>query len=375
MSRLAHAFRPSLETLEDRFLLAACHVGRLADLNAGNDLGNGHARGTLRYCINFANNNPGPDTIDFKVTGTIQLTSNLSSLTSDITITGPGADMLAVSGLGKYGLVGPIVYIDTGATVAISGLTITKGYNEIGPGGILNYGTLILTDSTVAQNYNYFGGGGQGGGIRNSGNMTISGSTVSGNECYPLNDCSGGGIFNNTTGVMQIQNSTISGNTAFDSGRGAGIYNKGSLDIRFSTITNNTTVCCSASGIYNTGGLYLYNTIVAGNNGGPQMTGGYSGSPNLIGGDPKLGILQYNGGHTQTHKVLQMSPALDAGNNSGAPPWDQRGEGYPRIVNGTIDIGAFEAQGTEAPTPPTRLAVLLTADFGDEEPVCFIASE
>ncbi len=29
---------PRLEPLEDRFLLAACHVGRLGDLNAGNDL-------------------------------------------------------------------------------------------------------------------------------------------------------------------------------------------------------------------------------------------------------------------------------------------------------------------------------------------------
>src|SRR5262245_54444274 len=94
------ACRLSLEPLEGRFLLTACHVTRLADLPGGFDLGNGHARGSLRYCINLANNNPGPDTIDFKVTGTIQLTSKLPTLTSDITITGPGADLLIVKGKG-----------------------------------------------------------------------------------------------------------------------------------------------------------------------------------------------------------------------------------------------------------------------------------
>jgi hypothetical protein len=33
------------------------------------------------------------------------------------------------------------------------------------------------------------------------------------------------------------------------------------------------------------------------------------------------------------------------GANAGTPDWDQRGPGYPRIVNGIIDIGAFEYQG------------------------------
>jgi hypothetical protein len=42
---------------------------------------------------------------------------------------------------------------------------------------------------------------------------------------------------------------------------------------------------------------------------------------------------------------LPGSPAIDAGNNAYATDWDQRGPGYPRIVNGIIDIGAFEYQG------------------------------
>jgi hypothetical protein len=42
---------------------------------------------------------------------------------------------------------------------------------------------------------------------------------------------------------------------------------------------------------------------------------------------------------------LSGSPAIDAGNNAYATDWDQRGDGFPRIVNGIIDIGALEYQG------------------------------
>jgi hypothetical protein len=60
--------------------------------------------------------------------------------------------------------------------------------------------------------------------------------------------------------------------------------------------------------------------------------------------DPKLGPLQDNGGPTQTMALLPGSPAIDAGDNTDAPLFDQRGPGFPRIVNGIIDIGAFEVQ-------------------------------
>src|SRR5439155_18199838 len=60
--------------------------------------------------------------------------------------------------------------------------------------------------------------------------------------------------------------------------------------------------------------------------------------------DPKLGPLQNNGGPTLTMALLPGSPAIDAGDNTNAPPYDQRGPGFPRIVNGKIDIGAFEVQ-------------------------------
>src|SRR5687768_499505 len=77
-----------LERLEDRQLLSTCHVTRLADTGGG--LG---FRGDLRYCINMVNDNPGPDTIDFRVMGKINLTAGLPKLNSDIDIQGPGREL------------------------------------------------------------------------------------------------------------------------------------------------------------------------------------------------------------------------------------------------------------------------------------------
>ena len=42
--------------------------------------------------------------------------------------------------------------------------------------------------------------------------------------------------------------------------------------------------------------------------------------------------------------LLPGSPALYAGDTTNAPAYDQRGSGFPRLVNGYIDIGAFEVQ-------------------------------
>lgn len=57
-----------------------------------------------------------------------------------------------------------------------------------------------------------------------------------------------------------------------------------------------------------------------------------------------LGTLTNNGGPTQTVALLSGSPAIDSGSNAyvAAGETDQRG--LPRIVNGTVDIGTFEAQ-------------------------------
>ena len=58
--------------------------------------------------------------------------------------------------------------------------------------------------------------------------------------------------------------------------------------------------------------------------------------------DPLLLPLHHNGGPTRTHALAKGSPAINAGDNTDAPPTDQRGR--QRIVGGTIDIGSYEVQ-------------------------------
>jgi hypothetical protein len=89
-----------------------------------------------------------------------------------------------------------------------------------------------------------------------------------------------------------------------------------------------------------------------------NLSGGLtSNDHNLIGGDPKLGLLANNGGPTDTRALFLGSPAIDAGagqfNGTLAPTTDQRGYGR----NGTIDIGAFEFDGV--PPPAYRIDALI----------------
>jgi hypothetical protein len=214
--------RPNLEILEDRRLLATCHVSRLGDFGAGADLGGGHSRGDLRYCINKANDLPGHDTIDINATGTINLTGALPDLSTDMDIVGPGSSALTVrrNTGGNY----RIFAVGVGAVVRISGLTASNGYLANGNGGgIYNNGTLTLIETRIVANQVHRVGSGHvgsltvasGGGIYNLGSMLIEDSTVGGNSIYAgdyWGESYGGGIF--TSGPLTIANSTTSGNSA-----------------------------------------------------------------------------------------------------------------------------------------------------------------
>jgi len=384
-------FVPRVEALEAREVPALFTVNTLVDENNG--IGTGGV--SLREAIAAANSQAGDDTIQFSVAGTIDLTGALPDLTSNINITGPGADQLTVrrdTG-GDYA----VFSVGGGATVGISGLTITNG-SAINGGGIANGGTLVLTDSTVTGNTAWFGGGfinngtmtvtnstvsgnsairpgggvAQGGGIFNAGTLTVTGSTFSGNSATDV----GGGIMNGndfTAGTLTVINSTFSGN----SGRGAGIYN-GSQDVLTvinSTITNNSG---QGGGLYNASGVLpvLNNTIVAGNTGpsgsenisglvdvansfnnliGTGNTGGLTtgSNGNIIGVDVALVLnltLANNGGPTKTHALIPGSPAINAGSDSCVPTGittDQHG--FVRISGAAVDIGAFEFSQNQAP--------------------------
>jgi hypothetical protein len=345
------------------------------------------------------------DTIDATgISGTILLTSGELQITHNVTISGPGANHLAVDGNGQSR-----VFYKRGWNSTVSGLTIRNGHvtNDFG-GGIFNDGgALTLSDCTVIGNSAYYGGGisNYNFGDATFAMLTLTNSTVSGNSAY-----SGGGIFNSMFGggaLVTISNSTISGNSAAfgggiqsggggpngpstlvtitnstisgnSAGDGGGIYNSPSprsyaeVDVNNSTISNNSTTG-NGGGIYNHGFLELASTILkAGSSGenifndaGAVSSLGYNVSSDDCGGyltatgdqintDPLVGPLQDNGGPTFTHALLFGSPAIDTGDPSFTPPpfYDQRGLGYPRVVNGRVDKGSFEVRVPRAtPTP------------------------
>jgi hypothetical protein len=191
----------------------------------------------------------------------------------------------------------------------------------------------------------------------------------------------GGGIANLGPSQLAISNTTIAGNSALN---GGGIENEATLQAVNVTIADNEAGAGGAGvpgyggGLYNDGGTAtLDNTIVALNlnvSNSPATaddiplavssasafnlvgTGGAGGLTNGTNGNqvgvatPGLGALGDNGGPTETIALLPGSPAIDKGSNAlavdpatgQALTTDQRGDGFGRIHNGTVDIGAYE---------------------------------
>src|SRR5437762_11933722 len=108
------------------------------------------------------------DTIEFAVTGTIGLTGGELLMDKSITISGPGAENLAVDGNAKNS----VFHISSGRTVTISGLTITNGNAPGGNGGGIHndHASLMLNNCTLNGNSTY----NIGGGIYNNGEQSGS---------------------------------------------------------------------------------------------------------------------------------------------------------------------------------------------------------
>ncbi len=259
---------------------------------------------------------------------------------------------------------------ESGAMLMVSNSTINRNLVDFFGGGITSTGTLTVSNSTISDNTASDGGGG--GGISNTGTLTVSNSTLSGNSAVK----NGGGIFNGKSevgngGTVNVSNTTLSGNTAGNDG--GGIFNDKTLTLVSSTLTLNSASL--GGGMFNDalGNACTRNTIIAANlnspNGiNPDVSGTFnSNGYNLIGDstgstgfdeaigdivgtsdnpiDPRLDVLAFNGGPTQTIALLPDSPAIDAGDPTVLdtdPTTDQRG--LARVVNGRADIGAFEVQ-------------------------------
>ena len=407
------------ESLEDRRLLATLTVNSpLDNLTAGDSLV------TLREAIIAANNDAvtdsgetgsGADQIVFDpslngtpivlaLAGTGEDASATGDLdiTTEIVIQGNGAantvidangidrvihvlgsgdltlDRLTITGGStSSGEDGGGILTDSGTVATLTSVTVSNNSAGRSGGGIFSFGTLTVTDSTISDN-----SAADGGGIAAGAALTIVNATISDNSAS-----NGGGIL--ATAALTIVNSTISSNLA--SSRGGGISYPPSS---FAASVTNSTIFGNSAGLV--GGIYsvinhqvtINNSLVAGNSGGDLFNRFYSGTNNLIGaapylgltntlaGDPLLGPLQDNGGPTRTHAMLSGSPAIDAGDNAQVPldvedldddanateplPFDQRGAGYARILSGTVDIGAVEFT-----PPPSTILVTTAVDEND----------
>ena len=145
---------------------------------------NDSGSGSLRQTVADASSG---DTISFAMTpacSTITLTTGPIVLNTNLTIDGPGVNLLAVSGNGSYG-----IFQNSSGTVDIAGLTLESGgtsASETLGGAISNAGSMAISDCVLSGN-----NAGLGGAIYNSGTLSITDSTLSNNVASR----NGGGIF------------------------------------------------------------------------------------------------------------------------------------------------------------------------------------
>ena len=229
---------------------------------------------TLRAAVQEANALPGTDGIALPAgiyalaisgAGEDASTSGDLDVTSDLAITGvaAGSTIVDAAALDR------VFSVRSGATVAISDLTIRNGAESgsAGGGGIaIQSGALTLQRSTVTGNTTT----GLGGGIGSLGSVTLVDSAVTANR----SDAGAGGIA--STGPVSLTRTTVSDNVSEAGPGGVACCGSGDVTVVDSMITGNTGGGIGGGG----GGISLVattatvtNTTVSGNSIGTEGGG------------------------------------------------------------------------------------------------------
>jgi hypothetical protein len=255
----------------------------------------------------------------------------------------------------------------TNSTISKNSITSTRSNSHAQGGGIYNFSnsgsSKTITNSTINENSAISdSSSATGGGIYSQGvSLTVTNSTINNNlVSAPLSYSSGGGIYfysSSPTITLTLAHATIATNTVTASptfySHGGGVFAQGGVSLTNSTVTNNT-VTDNGGGLFVSGTLTIGSSIVALNNSLVNIStsnptnNGYnilddvpswavvSDQTNIDSASLKLGVLQNNGGATETIMPGLGSVAIDMGN-----PSDMTDAQNGAIV-ATRDVGAAE---------------------------------
>src|SRR5258706_5510434 len=214
---------------------------------------NDSGAGSLRQAIaNAVSGNT--ITFDSSLSGQIITLASTLIINKNLTINGSDlASKISISGNNSV----RVFQVISGVTVTLDSLTIMNGFHSIeGGGGVLNSGTLNIKNSIFSGNVARYGGG-----IVNFQTLNITNSTFANNSGHDNGGGifnsgtydSGGGVY--ITPTLSVTNSTFSGNSAGNistgsAGQGGGVYNQGALTVTSSTFWNNS-VHADGGAIYN----------------------------------------------------------------------------------------------------------------------------
>ncbi|CAN5201485.1 hypothetical protein BH18ACT4_BH18ACT4_11220 [soil metagenome] len=305
--------------------------------------GPGGGAAGLVAALNQANSTAEPDTIDLQIGCNYVLTSaqspdnGLPVVTSEVTINGNGATIERPNSAAPFRIfevaIGGELTLDdvtiSGGSVATSG-----GVTAFG-GGILNGGTLTVTDSFISGNSVVGTGSSAGGcGIANDGTAVIRNTLLLDNTAsstgVEIVAAVGGAALNRIGATMTIENGVVANNTAVARGSSTlffiaaagGVGSNGTLTLTGTQISANRVVADGTNGQANGGGLSVAagratvvgNTIAnnsavatgtgsAAHGGGLENSGVTSLTATVLIGNRARGPVAQGGGIFNRHRV------------------------------------------------------------------------